>query len=86
MDLKKSDANRKKHNIDFHTAQGLWQDDRRIEINAPHPVENRGVIIGQLNGKMWTAIFTMRAKVVRIISVRRSRKKEVTLYEEKDSG
>jgi uncharacterized DUF497 family protein len=34
----------------------------------------------------WTAIYTVRNETVRLISVRRSRTKEVRLYEEKKAG
>jgi uncharacterized DUF497 family protein len=85
-DSAKSKSNNRKHQIDFETAMGLWQDELRIEINAPHPVENRHIVIGQLNGKLWTAVFTIRGNTVRIISVRRSRKKEEKLYEKEKAG
>ena len=57
-------------------------DEDRIEIWAPHPVENRGILIAKQHNKLWTAIFTMRDNTIRIISVRRVRKKEAKLYEE----
>lgn len=76
----KSEANRKKHGIDFETSRALWLDENRIEIEAPYPVEKRSIIIAKLHGNLWTAIYTMRSKAVRIISVRRSREKEVKLY------
>jgi len=85
-DPEKSESNREKHGIDFQTAKGLWHDEFRIEIYAPHPVENRGIIIGKLHEKLWTAIYTMRGDAVRIISVRRSRKKEVEIYEKEKAG
>ncbi len=85
-DPAKSKSNKRKHQIDFETSRGLWQDELRIEINAPHPVENRHIVIGQLHGKLWTAVFTIRGNAVRIISVRKSRKKEVELYEKEKAG
>ena len=36
--------------------------------------------IAKLNDKHWSAIFTLRGKNIRLISVRRSRKKEIELY------
>jgi len=81
-DLDKSRSNLAKHGIDFETAKNLWLDEDRIEIWAPHPVENRGILIAKHHGKLWTAIFTMRGDTIRIISVRRARKKEAKLYEE----
>jgi hypothetical protein len=47
-DESKSNANRLKHGINFATAQDLWLDESRIEIQAPHPIENRHIIIGKL--------------------------------------
>jgi uncharacterized DUF497 family protein len=60
-------------------------DENRIEIWAPHPVEDRGIIIGEYQEKLWTAVFTLRGDVIRIISVRRARRREAKLYDkEKD--
>jgi uncharacterized DUF497 family protein len=47
------------------------------------PVEDRWILIGKKEDKLWTAIYTFRGNAVRIISVRRSREKEVDLYERK---
>jgi uncharacterized DUF497 family protein len=84
-DPKKSIANRKKHGIDFETAKRLWADDNRAEVHAPHPVEDRWILIGKKDNKIWTAIFTLRGNTIRIISVRRSREKEENLYDEKST-
>lgn len=80
-DPNKSRINQTKHGIDFEDAQGLWQDFKRIEIKANSTVEQRFMIIAQIQGKCWSAIFTYRGKNIRIISVRRSRPNEVKLYE-----
>lgn len=85
-DASKNKTNAKKHGIDFETAKGLWLDVDRIEIIAPHPVENRQIIISKLQGKLWTAVYTMRCNAIRIISVRRSGKKEVELYEKENAS
>jgi len=82
-DDKKSLSNKLKHGIDFSTAVEIWKDDNRVEIKAPYPLEERGILIGKINKKLWTAIFAYRGDDIRIISVRRSRKKEILLYEEK---
>ena len=85
-DRQKSASNLDQHGIDFETARGLWLDDRRVEITAPHPVEERLILIGQLQGKLWTAIYTTRHDAIRIISVRRSRKGEAEWYEKENYG
>jgi len=82
-DKKKSRTNKSKHGIDFNTATELWNDQNRIEIQTNFPAENRSAQIGEIGDKLWTAIFTRRADAIRIISVRRARKKETKLYENK---
>ena len=86
-DERKSDANRDKHGITFEDAKSLWLDESRVEIEAPHPVEERRILIARLHGKLWTAVYTVRRRsAVRIISVRRSRMKEASLYEKESAG
>ncbi len=46
-DSNKSDANELKHGIDFKTAKNIWFDENRIEIQAPYPVEERWIVIGE---------------------------------------
>jgi len=81
-DETKSRSNEVKHGIDFESATELWNDNHRIEILTSYPIENRSILIGKINGRMWTAVFTRRGNTVRIISVRRSRRKEVNLYDQ----
>jgi uncharacterized DUF497 family protein len=82
-DPPKSIANKEKHGIDFETAKRLWSDENRVEIHASHPVEERWILIGKKDDKLWTAVYTSRVNAIRIISVRRSREKEVDLYDGK---
>jgi uncharacterized protein len=65
-DPAKSQSNQAKHGINFEEAQVLWP---------------RFMIIAKIKGKHWSAIATLRGTTIRIISVRRSRKSEVSLYE-----
>lgn len=81
FDRSKSDINKRKHGIDFFEAQALWRDERRIEIAARTVDEPRLLIVGIVGGVHWSAIVTYRGDKVRIISVRRSREEEVSLYE-----
>lgn len=82
-DPPKSIANKERHGIDFETAQRLWSDENRVEIHTSHPLEDRWIVIGKKDDKLWTAIYTLRGNAIRIISVRRSREKEVDLYDGK---
>ena len=81
FDPEKSDSNKKKHGIDFHEAQALWDDPDFIEIPVRASDEPRFLVIGKISGKRWSGVVTYRTEKIRIISVRRSRKEEVDLYE-----
>ena len=81
-DPEKSRSNQEKHGIDFESARELWSDVNRIEIRAPYPVEDRYIMIGKIRARLWTAIYTLRKGVVRIISVRHSRRREAVLYDQ----
>ena len=83
-DEKKSAINLSKHGIDFNAAKELWEDEDRIQIQTPFPIENRRIIIGKIGDKLWAAVYTHRNNAIRIISVRRARKKEARIYEKKE--
>ena len=83
-DGNKSLINKSKHGIDFDTAKEMWNDNNRLEIQTPYPLEDRNILISKIGNKLYTAIFTHRGNAIRIISVRHARKKETTLYEEKE--
>jgi uncharacterized protein len=85
-DEKKSTSNKLKHGISFEVAKCLWDDPFRVEIQTSFPDENRSVLIGRIDKKMWTAVFTVREDSIRIISVRRARKREAMLYETKENS
>ncbi len=80
-DEAKSAANKEKHGIDFVEAQVLWQDPMLVEIPARTVDEPRYLIVGVIAGVHWSAIITYRDECIRIISVRRSRREEVEVYE-----
>ena len=81
FDSEKSTNNKKKHGIDFLEAQSLWNDPELIEIAAKTIDESRFLVIGKIENKFWSCVITYRNEKIRIISVRRSRKEEIELYE-----
>lgn len=81
FDEAKSQANLGKHGINFVAAQELWKDPYLLEIRAKSEGEPRFVLIGMIGEKHWSAVVTYREGRIRLISVRRSRKKEIELYE-----
>ncbi len=81
FDPQKSDNNKRKHGIDFNEAQELWNDPDFIEVPVKTSDEPRYLVIAKISGKYWSGVITYRGDKIRIISVRRSRKEEVDIYE-----
>ena len=81
FDPKKSASNREKHGIDFIDAQALWDDPNLIEIPVHVTDEARFLVIGRIAETHWSGVITYRDNVIRLISVRQSRKEEIDLYE-----
>ncbi len=81
-DESKSKVNKLKHKINFDEAKELWTDPYSFELPSKNSIdEERYLVIGKINIKLYTAIITYRKDNIRIISVRRSRQKEIELYE-----
>ena len=80
FDKEKSDRNKEKHGIDFLQAQEIWEDPDCVMIPARTIDESRLLLIGKYESKIWSAIFTFRGQIIRIISVRRARKNEEEIY------
>ena len=81
FDARKSKSNSAKHGIDFLDAQELWSDPDLIELPARTTDEPRFLTVGRISDVYWSAVITYRGDRIRIISVRRSRREEVALYE-----
>ena len=83
FDTTKSCTNFDKHGINFIAAQELWADPDilQVKVKAKSEGEQRYLVIGIIADKYWSAVITYRDDIIRIISVRRSRKAEVSIYE-----
>jgi uncharacterized DUF497 family protein len=77
----KSRSNKTKHGIDFLEAQMLWLDSDLLRLSANCETEARFLFIGRIGSRHWSAIATYRGESIRLISVRRSRPREVQAYE-----
>lgn len=82
FDPAKSESNKDKHGIDFVEARALWLDEKRLVVPLETTSEEQYIMIAQLRGKCWSAVYTYRNDRLRIISVRRSRDKEKHRYED----
>ena len=81
FDEQKSISNEKKHGIDFIKVQALWDDEERLEIPARTVNEPRFIVLGRIDSQVWAVVITYRGERTRIISARRARTEERTLYE-----
>tara|TARA_R110000868_G_scaffold188266_1_gene430970 strand:- start:905 stop:1168 length:264 start_codon:yes stop_codon:yes gene_type:complete len=81
FDINKSCSNLDKHGINFIDAQELWVDPDLLQVKAKFESEQRYLVIGTIAEKYWSAVITYRDDIIKIISVRSSRKAEVLLYE-----
>ncbi len=83
FDREKSFVNKQKHGIDFYQAKELWKDPFRVVIPARTTDEERYLLLAMLENEFWSAIYTLRGSVIRIISVRKSRHNEKEIYQGK---
>ena len=81
FDATKSMSNLTKHGISFNDAKQAWKDPKLLLIRATQISEERWIAIASLEGKHWSVVFTYRDGRIRIISARRSRAREIALYE-----
>ena len=81
-DPAKSESNLEKHGIDFDEAVELWNDRYMLEFELECKGERRFAAIARYSGAVWFCVYTMRGEAVRIISVRRAVKGEVSLYDQ----
>lgn len=82
FDLLKSEANAKKHGIDFEEVKRLWLDADLIIGPADSRTEERFFVVGRVGEKLWAAIITFRGSNIRIKSVRRAQLEEQKAYED----
>jgi uncharacterized DUF497 family protein len=82
FDPAKSEANKRKHGIDFVEAQVIWSNGTGISGPAKDVEdEERRMALGLIDGKVWAVVYTMRGETVRLISARRAKRKERRAYE-----
>ncbi|MBI1861657.1 MAG: BrnT family toxin [Deltaproteobacteria bacterium] len=81
----KSAENKKKHGISFVEALEIWQGNHITVsgIARTHDGEERSATIGVVAGVLYTAIWTLRRRSIRIISVRRARPNEEAAYKKR---
>jgi hypothetical protein len=82
-DPRKSNANLRKHGVDFADAGTVLHDDHAITIPDDDPGEDRFVTTGlDALGRVLVVVYTWRADRARIISARAATPRERRQYEE----
>lgn len=83
-DPEKDRANQAKHRLRLSDGMLIWADTKRVDIADPaHSSEEaRRKAIGRVDeGLVLIAVYTMRGRAIRLISVRRTSPKEREAYE-----
>ena len=85
-DWKKSEANRKKHGIDFEEARDAFFDPLKyVDIEGHEHGEIRWRTIGEITGTLYVVSHTLEdegeTEIVRIISARKATRRERRAYE-----
>jgi uncharacterized protein len=79
---KKNVINKKKHGVKLEEAISLWESEH-VVIPAKNIDEERFLILGIYNSKVYACIFTLREEKIRLISFHRASKKLERFYYEK---
>jgi uncharacterized protein len=84
-DERKDAANRAKHGIDFDSAVEVFYGPLILH-RSDRNNEERWTALGRSGDQLVVVVFTRRADVIRIISVRRARKNEKREYRDAEMG
>ncbi len=81
-DENKNKSNIDKHDISFDDAKAIFDDPKHLETEDTRKDygENRFIIIGKVRNAILTVVYTIRDTAKRLISARRSNKKERESY------
>lgn len=81
-DTAKDEANREKHGVSLAFGAAVFGDADHLILSSSRPIdgEDRFKVIGDVQGRLWTAVFVMRGAAYRFISVRKSNDGEQRYY------
>ena len=79
----KARANLTKHGVAFEDAAAVFLDPLRVDFDASHPDDGevRRKVLGAIDGRVLSAVYTLRDGDIRLISVRRANTPETRRYE-----
>lgn len=86
FDPAKNESNIEKHKVSFEDAAEIWNDPDLVVVSARRRGEKRYMAIGRAYCVLFSVVHAKRGDVVRLISARRSTRKEAQLYEQGKSN
>lgn len=83
FDEEKDSINRFKHRVSLAFGKRVFDDQSCQILPSFRPIdgEDRYKAVGDVDGKLFTAIYVMRDQIIRLISVRRSNDREQRDYD-----
>ncbi|MDX3908884.1 MAG: BrnT family toxin [Sphingobium sp.] len=81
-DTNKDAANREKHGVSLSFGAEVFGDVDHVIVSSSRPIdgEDRFKVIGEVSGRLWTAVYVQREAATRFISVRKSNDGEQRYY------
>jgi uncharacterized protein len=82
FDAGKNHVNLAKHGIDLQDAALVFIDPARLDMadDRQDYGEPRRIVVGQVSGRVWVVVYTVRGDVHRLISARKANEREQKRY------
>ena len=84
-DERKRLVNLEKHGLDFFDVDVVFESSH-VVVPSAHDSEERFLAIGIFEGRFVTVVYTMRGRIIRVISFRRARHEERDAYQKLYGG
>ena len=81
---RKAGQNTTKHGVPFEYAVRVFLDKYRLDYEDERRAysEERRIILGKIEGRLYVVAYTMRGKIIRLISARKANQREQRKYDE----
>ena len=82
-DEQKAELNQVKHSVSFPFATRAFDDENRVTVidNRRDYGETRYITLAKIDNRLYVVAFTLRSSIIRLISARKAKNKEVKRYE-----
>ena len=82
LDADKQAINLRKHSIDLRDAANVFLDMHRLDAadERKDSGEERRLVVGTVENRVWVVVYTRRADAIRLISARKANEREQKRY------